>query len=371
MTLPSSPPSLPMQFDIIPNAQRLSDDERERLLQSPGFGRIFSDHMAVIEWSLDKGWHGAQITARQNFSLDPAACVLHYGQEIFEGLKAYRGNEGQVLLFRPEQNARRFQRSAKRLAMPQLPEADFIAAIEELLRLDKNWIPHQEGASLYLRPFMFASEAFLGVRPAHHYIFCVIASPVDAYFKGKGKPVTVWIEEESSRAAPGGTGAAKCGGNYAASLETQNLAIEKGCDQVVFFDAIQHKFVEELGGMNICFIFDDGRLVTPPLSGTILEGITRDSILQLARDLGIIVEERPYSFEEWQRDVASGHLREVFACGTAAVISSIGKVRHAQGEFVIGDGEMGAITKELRQQLMDIQYGRSNDNHHWVHTVTL
>jgi len=218
---------------------------------------------------------------------------------------------------------------------------------------------------------MFASESFLGVRPAHNYIFCVIASSVEAYFKGEGKPVTVWVEEEASRAAPGGTGAAKCSGNYAASLETQNLAIEKGCDQVVFLDAIQHKFVEELGGMNICFIFDDGRLVTPPLSGTILEGITRDSILILARDMGLKVEERAYSFEEWQKDVASGHLREVFACGTAAVISSIGKVRHTQGEFVIGDGETGTVTRQLRQKLMDIQYGRALDTHHWVHSVTI
>jgi len=360
-----------LPFQIIPNAQRLSDIERKSLLQNPGFGRIFSDHMAVIDWSLDKGWHGARITARQPFALDPAASILHYGQEIFEGLKAYRGESDEVLLFRPEQNARRFQRSAKRLAMPQLPEGDFIAAIEELLKLDKDWIPHQEGASLYLRPFMFASEAFLGVRPAHHYIFCVIASSVEAYFKGEGKPVTVWLEEEASRAAPGGTGAAKCGGNYAASLETQNLAIEKGCDQVVFLDAIQHKFVEELGGMNICFIFDDGRLVTPPLSGTILEGITRDSILQLARDLGLRIEERPYSVEEWQNDVASGHLREVFACGTAAVVSSIGKVRHAQGELVIGNGETGTITRQLRQQLMDIQYGRCHDAHHWVRSVAV
>jgi len=309
--------SHPLHFDIIPNAQALSDDARERLLQAPGFGKVFTDHMAVIDWSLDKGWHGARIVARQPFALDPAASILHYGQEIFEGLKAYRTEGDKVLLFRPEQNARRFQRSAKRLAMPSLPEGDFIAAIEGVVRLDKAWIPCAEGASLYLRPFMFANEAFLGVRPAHNYIFCVIASPVEAYFKGDGKPVTVWVEEESSRAAPGGTGAAKCSGNYAASLETQTLAIEKGCDQVVFLDAVEHKFVEELGGMNICFIMQDNRLVTPPLSGTILEGITRESILVLARAMGLTIEERAYSFEEWQRDVASGQLREVFACGTA------------------------------------------------------
>jgi len=367
MTAPSSS----LVFDIIPNSRALNVAEREALLQNPGFGKVFTDHMAVIDWSLDKGWHGARIVARQPFSLDPAACVFHYGQEIFEGLKAYRGEGGEILLFRPEQNARRFQRSAKRLAMPALPEADFIAAIEGLVKLDKDWIPSSEGSSLYLRPFMFASENFLGVRPAHNYIFCVIASPVEAYFKGEGKPVTVWLEDKASRAAPGGTGTAKCGGNYAASLETQNLAIEKGCDQVVFLDAIQHKFVEELGGMNICFVMEDNRLVTPPLSGTILEGITRESILILAQEQGLSVEERPYSFEEWQKDIASGRLKEVFACGTAAVISSIGKVRHAQGEFVIGDGETGVVTRQLRQQLMNIQYGRSNDAHHWVRTVTI
>jgi len=363
--------SSPLPFSIMPNAQGASAAQREQLLQSPGFGRVFTDHMAVIDWSLDKGWHDARITARQPFSLDPASCVLHYSQEIFEGLKAYRGDKDQILLFRPEQNARRFQRSAKRLAMPPLPEEDFITAIEELLRLDKDWIPTAEGASLYLRPFMFANENFLGVRPAHNYIFCLIASPVEAYFKGEGKPVTVWLERRASRAAPGGTGAAKCGGNYAASLETQNLAIEKGCDQVVFLDAIEHKFVEELGGMNICFIFADNTLVTPPLSGTILEGITRESILTLARDMGLKVEERAYSFEEWQNDVASGNLREVFACGTAAVVASIGKVRHAQGEFVIGNEETGAITQQLRQQLMDIQYGREPDTHHWVRQVAV
>jgi len=363
------PASLP--FSLTPKANPTSEIERKNLLKNPGFGQIFTDHMAVIDWSQEKGWHDARITARQPFSLDPATSVLHYSQEIFEGLKAYRGDKGQVVLFRPEQNARRFQRSAKRLAMPSLPEEDFIAAIEGLLRLDKDWIPTSEGGSLYLRPFMFASESFLGVRPAHNYIFCVIASPVESYFKGGGKPVTVWIETQASRAAPGGTGAAKCGGNYAASLETQKLAIEKGCDQVVFLDAIQHKFVEELGGMNICFIFADNTLVTPPFSGTILEGITCESILTLAQDMGLHVEQRPYSFDEWQNDVASGNLREVFACGTAAVISPIGKVCHAQGEFVIGDGEAGPLSRQLRQQLMDIQYGRGHDLHHWMRQVAV
>jgi len=359
----------PLTFQIIPNEQPTPEAERVKLLENPGFGKIFTDHMAVIEWSQEKGWHGARVVAREPFKLDPAAAVLHYAQEIFEGLKAYRGADGKVLLFRPEQNARRFQRSAKRLAMPILAEADFIGAIRALLQLDQDWIPEGDEASLYLRPFMFANESFLGVRPASHYIFCVIAAPVGAYFKGEGKPVTVWVEGTTSRAAPGGTGAAKCGGNYAASLQAQILATEKGCDQVLFLDAVERRFVEEVGGMNICFVLNNNRLVTPPLSGTILEGITRDSILTLARDQAMVVEERPYSFEDVLRDAENGSLREVFACGTAAVISSIGALRHEGGTCTINNGETGDLTRALRAQLMDIQRGRSNDPHQWVKPV--
>jgi len=359
----------PLSFQIIPNTQPTPEVERIKLLENPGFGKIFTDHMAVIEWSQEKGWHGARIVARQPFELDPAAAVLHYAQEILEGLKAYRGAGGEVLLFRPEQNARRFQRSAKRLAMPVLAEADFIGAIEALLQLDQDWIPEGDEASLYLRPFMFAKENFLGVRSASHYIFCVIATPVGAYFKGEGKPVTVWVEGKTSRAAPGGTGAAKCGGNYAASLQAQAMAAEKGCDQVLFLDAIEHRYVEELGGMNIFFVLDNNRLVTPPLSGTILEGITRDSILMLARDRSMVVEERPYSFDELLREGENGTLREVFACGTAAVISSIGTLRHEGGGCIINKAEVGELTRALRAQLVDIQRGRGNDPHQWVKHV--
>jgi len=361
----------PLVFQIMPHPQPIAQNMRVQLLENPGFGKIFTDHMAVIEWSEDKGWHGARIVARRPFELDPACAVLHYAQEVFEGLKAYRSDRGEILLFRPEQNARRLQRSAKRLAMPILDEVDFIGAIEALLRLDHEWIPAGDEASLYLRPFMFAAENFLGVRPANHYIFCVIAAPVGAYFKGEGKPVTVWVEEQISRAAPGGTGAAKCGGNYAASLEAQALAAQRECDQVLFLDAVEHRFIEELGGMNVFFVFDDNRLVTPPLSGTILKGITRDSIITLARDKGMTVEERPIAFEDCLQAVESGALSEVFACGTAAVISSIGALRHNRGTCVIGTGETGNLTRQLRAELVAIQRGRSDDVHHWVRRVAL
>jgi len=356
-------------FKIYPNSNPARGEKREKILKSPGFGKVFSDHMAIVYWSEEEGWHDAQITARSPFQLDSASAVLHYAQEIFEGLKAYHGGGGRVLLFRPEQNARRFARSAERLAMPVLPEEIFLDAVVEVVRIDNRWIPEGEEVSLYLRPFMFASEPFLGVRPAREYIFCVIASPAASYFKGEGKLVTVWVEKHLSRAAPGGTGAVKCGGNYAASLETQALAQEKGCDQVVFLDTVERRCVEELGGMNICFVLDDNTLVTPPLAGTILPGITRSSILVLARDAGMKVEERSYSFEEWQSDAASGRLQEVFACGTAAVITSIGQVRHETGEFTVGDGKAGPVAQNLRQKLVGIQRGQINDPYGWVRTV--
>jgi branched-chain amino acid aminotransferase len=340
---------------------------RADLMADPGFGRVFSDHMVTIRWKAGTGWHDAQVTARSPFQVDPAAAVLHYAQEIFEGLKAYRTEAGEIVLFRPLENARRFALSAERMSMPALPEEAFVGAVEALSRVDHDWIPAGPG-SLYLRPFMFASEAFLGVRPAAEYVFCVIASPVGAYFKGGAKPVKVWVAQDLTRAAPGGTGAAKCGGNYAASLKAQAAAAVQGCDQVVFLDAVDHLWVEELGGMNVFFVLQD-RLVTPPLGGTILPGITRDSLITLARDAGLHVEERPYSIEMWRADAAAGRLREVFACGAAAVVTAIGEVRSAGGSFVIGDGSEGPTTARLRETLMAIQKGRAPDPHRWVHRV--
>ncbi len=357
-----------LEFEIVKNVHPMAEADRALAFQNLGFGTLFSDHMAVIHWSADKGWHSAAVTARAPFSLDPASSVLHYAQEIFEGMKAYRAADGKVVLFRPSENAKRFNASARRLAMPELPEEDFLAAIEKLVAVDSHWVPQSEGGSLYIRPFMFASEPFLGVRPSKEYIFCVIASPVGPYFKGGAKPVKIWVSEDYTRAAVGGTGAVKCGGNYAASLIAQAEAGKHGCDQVLFLDAAERKWIEELGGMNIFFVLNDGSMVTPPL-GTILPGITRNSILTLARDNSIGVQERPYAFDELQADLASGRLVEAFACGTAAVVASIGELKHRGGSLIIGNGETGPVTILLRDKLVGIQTQALADNHRWLHTI--
>jgi branched-chain amino acid aminotransferase len=356
-----------LKFEIQPTAKPTPDKDRAARLVDPGFGRVFTDHMAIVRYDQANGWHGMRIEARANFSLDPATAVLHYAQEIFEGLKAYKRDDGGVNLFRPDANARRFRDSAVRMAMVPLPESLFIEAVEQIIHIDRAWMPGGEG-SLYLRPFMIASEVFLGVKPAAEYLFAVIASPVGSYFKGGPAPVSIWVSQNYTRAAIGGTGAAKCGGNYAASLRAQAEAIDHGCDQVVFLDAVERRYVEELGGMNVFFVFDDGSLLTPPL-GTILPGITRDSIIALAKDAGTRVREELYTIDQWRADAASGKLKEAFACGTAAVISPIGKVRSASGDFVINDGVAGPVAMSLRKKLVDIQYGRAPDPHEWVRKV--
>ncbi|MBN8969150.1 MAG: branched-chain amino acid aminotransferase [Rhizobiales bacterium] len=356
-----------LDFEVRPTANPTPEKERAAKLEKLGFGQVFTDHMAVVRYSTAKGWHDARVESRANFPLDPATAVLHYAQEIFEGLKAYNRDDGGVNLFRPDANARRFWNSADRMAMAPLPEHIFIEAVEQLVRIDRDWIPGGEG-SLYLRPFMIASEVFLGVKPSAEYIFSVIASPVGSYFKGGPAPVSIWVSENYTRAAIGGTGAVKCGGNYAASLRAQAEAIEHGCDQVVFLDALERRYVEELGGMNIFFAFDDGSLLTPPL-GTILPGITRDSIIKLAREAGRPVREEAYSIEQWRADAASGRLKEAFACGTAAVISPIGKVCSASGDFLISGGAAGPVATGLRKQLVDIQYGRAPDPHNWIRKI--
>ncbi len=356
-----------LKFEIEPATNPTSKEECAARLVDPGFGRIFTDHMAVVRYNQAKGWHGARIECRSHFPLDPALAVLHYAQEIFEGLKAYKRDDGGVNLFRPDANARRFRNSAERMAMAPLPEPVFIEAVEQLVRIDRDWIPGGEG-SLYLRPFMIASEVFLGVKPSAEYLFAVIASPVGSYFKGGPAPVSIWVSENYTRAAIGGTGAVKCGGNYAASLRAQAEAIEHGCDQVVFLDAVERRYVEELGGMNVFFVFDDGSLLTPPL-GTILPGITRDSIIALAKDSGTPVREELYTIEQWRADAASGKLKEAFACGTAAVISPIGKVCSASGDFLISGGAAGPVAMGLRKKLVDIQYGRAADPHNWIRKV--
>ena len=358
-----------LTIDLAPSTSPRTAEERAALLQDPGFGQVFSDHMVSARYSLQDGWHGARLTAYQPLTLDPATSALHYGQAIFEGLQAYRHPDGSVALFRPEQNARRFQRSARRLAMAEVPEQLFLDAVRVLVQADRDWVPAGDGESLYLRPLEFALDPFLGVRPAREYQFLLFASPAGAYFPGGVRPVTVWLSTEYTRAAPGGTGEAKCAGNYAASLVAQAQAAEQGCDQVVWLDAVEHSYVEEMGGMNLYFVYADGRLVTPALTGTLLPGVTRDSILTLGADVGLQVEEGRITTAEWEAGCADGSISEVFACGTAAVVTPVGQVKHAHGSFPVADGEPGALTMKIREGLLGIQQGTASDPHGWMHRV--
>jgi branched-chain amino acid aminotransferase len=356
-----------LTYATTPRANPTAPERRAEILAAPGFGKFFTDHMVQVTWTTETGWHDAEVLPYGPISLDPAAAVLHYAQEIFEGMKAYRHDDGSVWTFRPHANAARFNRSAARLALPMLPEDDFVDAIERLVKIDVEWVPTGGENSLYLRPFMFASESFLGVRPAAEVRFMVIASPVGPYFSGGVKPVKIWLSANYTRAALGGTGAAKCGGNYAAGLAAQLEASANGCDQVCFVDAVEHRWVEELGGMNMYFVHADGRLTTPPVSGTILEGITRASILELAKELGLSPEERPISVDEWREGVTSGEIREVFACGTAAVVTPVGKLLWEGGE--VGTEAAGEMTLRIRKSLIDVQYGRAEDSHGWMHQL--
>jgi len=354
-----------LDFSVTPTATPTDDARLAEILANPGFGNHFTDHMVTIEWTPDAGWHNARVEPYGPLSLDPATAVLHYAQEIFEGMKAYRHADGSVWLFRPEANAERMVRSTKRLALPALPVEDFVAAVEQLVKIDERWVPDNDGEkSLYLRPFMFASEVFLGVRPAQHVTFMVIASPAGAYFKGGVKPVTLWLTEEYTRAGRGGMGAAKTGGNYASSLVAQQEATANGCDQVVFLDAGEGRYVEELGGMNLYFVHADGRIVTPE-TGTILEGITRSSIIELAGKLGYQVEERRFSIDEWREGVTSGDISEIFACGTAAVVTPVGSLKWAGGEAPAPAST--ELTTSIRKALVDIQFGRADDGFGWMH----
>lgn len=345
-----------------------TDSARSAILADPGFGKFFSDHMAVATWSAQAGWHDRSIRALEPFSLHPSAAVLHYAQEIFEGLKAYRHADGSIWLFRPERNAARFGRSAQRLAMPQLPELDFIRSIESLVTADQAWVPSAAGEeSLYLRPYMFASEAFLGVRPAQEYIYSVIASPAGPYFAGGVTGISLWITTTYTRAAAGGTGAAKCGGNYAGTLVAQQEAFEHGCEQVLYLDQ-DGRYLEESGTMNLCVVTADGQLVTPSL-GTILDGVTRDTVLSVGEKYGLQPVERPVSLAELRDGCTDGTITEVFAAGTAAVITPIVKFAGADGQFTVGDGSPGPSTLAIRQHILDVQYGRISDTEGWLHQV--
>ncbi len=341
------------------------------ILRDPGFCRYPCDLMVVAKYH-DGQWHDAGVVPYGPLTMDPSTNSLHYGQSIFEGLKAYRQPDGSLALFRPERNAARFNRSAIRLAMPELPTELFVSSIETLVSLQSDWVPDDQEKSLYIRPFMLGTEIGLGVRPSSTYDFMVIASPAGAYFTHGVKPVTVWISEEYVRAAPGGTGEAKCAGNYAASLVAQAEAAEHGCDQVVWLDARERRWVEEMGGMNLFFVYGSGpgaRIMTPELTGTLLPGVTRESLLTLAADQGYDVGEGRISMDQWREDCESGEITEVFACGTAAVITPVGSVRSHRHSWDVRDASAGPIAIELRQSLLDIQTGRAPDVHGWVHRI--
>jgi branched-chain amino acid aminotransferase len=359
-----------LEFTVSPTANPTPDEVRESILRDPGFGRYHTDHLVSIDYTDGRGWHDARVIAYGPIELDPSAIVLHYAQGVFEGLKAYRWADGSIVSFRADANAARMRSSARRIAIPELPDELFIESLRQLIAVDHAWVPPAGGEeSLYLRPFVFATEPGLGVRPAKQYRYLVTASPAGAYFKHGIRPVTVWVSTEYVRAAPGGTGAAKFGGNYAASLVAQAQAAEKGCEQVVWLDAVERRYIEEMGGMNLFFVFGSGasaRLVTPELSGSLLPGITRDSLLQLATDAGIAVEERKIDIDEWQKKTAAGEITEVFACGTAAVITPISHVKYGDNDFTVADGEPGEVTMALRDTLTGIQRGTFADTHGWM-----
>jgi branched-chain amino acid aminotransferase len=358
-----------LQFELRANPKPRSESERAAILANPGFGMYFTDHMAVATWTATDGWHDSAIVPYGPFSLDPATAVLHYAQQVFEGLKVYRHDDGSIWTFRPDQNAERMHRSARRLALPLLSTDDFLCSVEDLVAADIAWVPTAPEQSLYLRPFMFATEAFLGVRPAKRVTYCCIASPAGAYFASGVKPINIWISRIYSRAASGGTGAAKCAGNYAASLLPQQQAAEHGCDQVMFADAAEHRWLEELGGMNVYLITTDNELITPELTGSILEGVTRDSILALASEFGLTPVERRIEIAELLDGIGSGKVAELFACGTAAVATPIGTLHDEEGSHPVGSGESGETTLAIRQRLLDIQYGRADDKYGWLRRI--
>ena len=330
-----------------------------------GFGKIFTDHMFVMDYTEGEGWHDARIIPYGKISLDPSAMVFHYGQEMFEGMKAYYGVDGKIRLFRPYMNAKRANNSNRRLCIPEVPEDDFVQAISELVRIDADWIPKAEGTSLYIRPFIIATDEFLGVAPSKHYLFIVILSPSGAYYASGLAPVGIWIEDDYVRAVRGGIGFAKTGGNYAAGLAAQEKAHSDGYSQVLWLDGVERKYIEEVGAMNIFFKID-GVITTPMLNGSILPGITRDSVLQICRHWGMPVEERRISVDELLEAQSSGKLEEVFGTGTAAVISPVGKLRYKDSVMTIGDGGIGEISQKLYDTVTGIQWGKLADELSWT-----
>jgi branched-chain amino acid aminotransferase len=337
-------------------------------LQLP-FGKYFADHMFALTYEHKKGWYDARIVPHEPISLDPAALVFHYSQEVFEGQKAYLSPDDEILLFRPEENAKRINDSLERMCMPTIPVDDFLRYESELLKIEKRWIPKAKGTALYLRPTVIATEAVLGVRPSSEFLFFIILSPSGPYFKRGFNPVGLWVSREYSRAAEGGTGAVKAGGNYGGSLAATQTAIEKGFSQVLWLDANEHRFVEEVGAMNIFFIMD-GRLVTPPLGGSILPGITRRSILEMAPDLGLEAEERMIDIGELAEGIDSGRVSEAFGAGTAAVVSPVGNIHVDGKDHILNHNQTGPWAKKIFDELTGIQYGEKPDKHGWVYRVT-
>ncbi|MBP2673456.1 MAG: branched-chain amino acid aminotransferase [Deltaproteobacteria bacterium] len=333
-----------------------------------GFGKLFSDHMFLMDYREGHGWKDPRIVPYGPLALPPTAVVLHYAQEIFEGLKAYYAKDGGICLFRPERNAERMNRSATRLCMPSIPVEDQIEAIRELVRIDREWIPRSNGASLYIRPAMIATESALGVHPSTEYLFFIVTGPVGAYYARGFEPVNILVEENYIRATRGGLGEAKTGANYAASILAAKEAKAKGFDQVLWLDAEHRRFVEEVGTMNIFFVFG-GELVTPPLSGSILPGVTRDSVIELARDWKIPVLERPVEIDEVIRRSEDGSLTEAFGSGTAAVISPVGAFSFRGRNVRVGDSRVGELSRRLYDEITGIQYGVAEDRHRWVHRV--
>lgn len=330
-----------------------------------GFGQIFTDHMFVMDYTEGKGWHDARIVPYAPFSLDPACVVFHYAQEIFEGMKAYRTADNKIQLFRPDCNAKRMQDSADRLCIPQIPVDDYIEAVKTLVRVEKDWVPHSDGASLYIRPFVFANDVTLGVHASKHYIFCIICSPSGAYYAEGINPVKIYVEDDYIRAAPGLTGFTKCGGNYAASIKAGDLAEKAGYSQVLWLDGVEKKYVEEVGSMNILFKID-GEVYTAPCVGTVLPGVTRRSIIELCKDWGYTVHEERLAIADIMQASKDGKLEEVFGCGTAAVVSPVKELKWKDEVAYIGEGKIGPLTQKLYDTMTGMQWGKIPDDKGWI-----
>ena len=357
-----------MEIKVIeapPDKRKVKPADESKL----GFGKIFSDHFFTMSYHAGRGWHDPLIEPYRPLQLDPTAMCLHYAQEIFEGMKAYRGKGGAIFLFRPMDNIRRMNVSAERLCMPRLDEGLFFEALKRLTIIEKEWIPHGSGTALYIRPTMIATEAALGVHPAHEYLFFIIAGPVGAYYPEGFGPTKIFVTEKYSRSAPGGTGNCKAGGNYAATLYAGEIAAKMGYTQVLWLDAVERKYVEEVGTSNMFFMIGD-ELITAPLAGTILPGVTRDSVIQLARSWGVKVSERRLSMEEIMAAIAGGTLREAFASGTAAVVSPVGQIYYRNKEHLIAGGKTGKLTERLYNEILQIQYGQKEDPFGWRIKIT-